>query len=437
MESATNPMDFDVIVVGAGIAGLSAAFELQRLGLAVLVLEARDKVGGRVDTDYEFTHYPIERGAEFVHGENVVTWELIRRLELHTRPALEDENNLFIDAAGQFMPLPEATKRPGGDALNFMSRRPGVYDLAAAWTRSGKADTTLRSLLEANGIALDPDFYPIVCHSFEGLEAAGLHQLGVYGLIETSYENDGKSDFRLVEGYSALSRHLAKPLSIRLRTRVETVKWNRSGVQVITPSDTLDASKVILTVPLAQLQRNAIQFDPPLPRDKQDAITRLGSGHIIKLILRFNEPFWPIRMECFATDKRTGFWWRPGWNRSDEAPVLTAYAGAGLADRLAESGNDAAIQIALDDLTELFGGRVRIYYSGGMVLNWQKEPFIEMAYSFCPVGAAGLRAALSRPIDGVLFFAGEATSVKRNATVHGAIESGRRAAKEVKEKLER
>lgn len=92
-------MDFDVIVVGAGMAGLSAAFELQQLGLAVLVLEARDKVGGRVETDYEFTQHPIERGAEFVHGENVITWELIRRLGLHTLSALEDENNLFIDAA--------------------------------------------------------------------------------------------------------------------------------------------------------------------------------------------------------------------------------------------------------------------------------------------------------------------------------------------------
>jgi monoamine oxidase len=136
-------------------------------------------------------------------------------------------------------------------------------------------------------------------------------------------------------------------------------------------------------------------------------------------------------MECFATDKHTGFWWRPGWNRPDEASVLTAYAGAALADRLVRLGNEAAIQIALDDLTQLFGNPVKTKYTGGMVLNWQAEPYIEMAYSFCPVGAAGLRRVLSYPVEGVLFFAGEATSVERNATVHGAIESGRRAAKEV------
>jgi monoamine oxidase len=282
-------------------------------------------------------------------------------------------------------------------------------------------------------VKLDPKFDPIVCHSFEGLDAAGLHQLGVYGLIETSYDGDGENDFRVVEGYSALVRYFAQLLSIRLGTRVEAVRWTRSGVQVSTAIDTLEARKVVITVPLAQLQRNTIQFDPSLPLEKQDAIMGLGCGHIVKVILKFNEPFWPNPMECFATDKHTGFWWRPGWNRADEAPVLTAYAGAALADRLVGLGSDAAIQIALDDLDQVFGRQSRINYAGGLFVNWQREPFIEMAYSFCPVGAAGRRAVLSRPVDDVLFFAGEATSVKRNATVHGAIESGRRAALEIKE----
>jgi len=425
-------MDHDVIVVGAGMAGLSVASELRALGLDVLVLEARDKIGGRVDTNYEFTSHPIERGAEFVHGENVVTWELIRRFGLHSLAALEDDNNFFIDVAGQSLPITQAAKLPGGDSLKFMSTRPGVYDLARAWVKSRKPDTDLSSMLKANGVVLDPEFYPIVSHSFEGLDAAGLQQLGVYGLVETSYAGDGDADFRIAEGYSSLSDHLARQLRIRLAEPVDRVTWNSAGARVATASGaTLEARKIVITVPLAQLQQNAIRFEPPLTPDKQNAINRLGAGHIVKIVLQFEDPFWPAHMECFATDKRTGFWWRPGWNRSNEAPVLTAYAGATLADRLVKFGNDAAVQIALEDLSQLFGNQAKTNYTSGMVLNWQREPYIEMAYSFCPVGTAGLRRVLSYPIDGVLFFAGEATSVERNATVHGAVESGRRAAKEV------
>jgi monoamine oxidase len=425
-------MECDVIVVGAGMAGLSAASELRVLGLDVLVLEARNKIGGRVDTDYEFASHPIERGAEFVHGQNVVTWDLIRKFGLQTLSALEDDDSFFIDAAGQFLPITQAAKLPGGDSLKFMSMRPGVYELAKAWVKSRKADIDLSSMLHAYGVVLDPKFYPIVSHSFEGLDAAGLQQLGVYGLVETSYEGDGDADSRIAEGYSSLSHHLARELQIRLAEPVDRITWNASGARVTTAAgSTLETRHIVITVPLAQLQRSAIRFEPPLTPDKQNAINRLGAGHIVKIILQFDDPFWPASMECFATDKHTGFWWRPGWNRPDEASVLTAYAGAALADRLVRLGNEAAIQIALDDLTQLFGNPVKTKYTGGMVLNWQAEPYIEMAYSFCPVGVAGLRRVLSYPVEGVLFFAGEATSVERNATVHGAIESGRRAAKEV------
>jgi monoamine oxidase len=425
-------MDCDVIVVGAGMAGLSAASELRALGLDVFVLEARNKIGGRVETDYEFAPHPIERGAEFVHGENVVTWELIRKLGLQTLSALEDEGSFFVDAAGQFLPISQTAKLPGGDSLRFMSTRAGVYELAKTWVKSRKPDIDLSSMLQAHGVVLDPKFYPIVSLSFEGLNAAGLQQLGVYGLVETSYEGDGDADFRIAAGYSSLSHHLARELQIRLAEPVDRVTWNRFGARVTTAAgSTLETRKVVITVPLAQLQRSAIRFEPPLTLEKQNSINRLGAGHIVKIVLRFNDPFWPASMECFATDKHTGFWWRPGWNRPDEASVLTAYAGAALAGRLIGLGNETAIQVALDDLTQIFGNTVKTKYTGGMVLNWQAEPFIEMAYSFCPVGAAGLRRVLSYPVEGVLFFAGEATSVERNATVHGAIESGWRAAGEV------
>src|ERR1700736_2454026 len=280
-------MDCDVIVVGAGMAGLAAASELRALGLDVLVVEARNKIGGRVDTDYEFASHPIERGAEFIHGENVVTWELIRKFGLQTLSALEDDDSFFIDAAGQFLPITQAAKLPGGDSLKFVSTRPGVYELAKTWVKSRKPDIDLSSMLQANGVVLDPKFYPIVSHSFEGLDAAGLQQLGVYGLVETCYEGDGDADFRIAEGYSSLSDHLARQLHIRLAEPVDRVTWNSSGARVTTAAgSTLETRKIVITIPLVQLQQSAIRFEPSLTPDKQNAITRLGAGHIVKIILQ-------------------------------------------------------------------------------------------------------------------------------------------------------
>jgi monoamine oxidase len=279
-------------------------------------------------------------------------------------------------------------------------------------------------------VKLYPKLYPLINHSFQGLHAAGLQSLGVYGLVETSYAGDGAMNFRIVEGYSSLFRD--HNLSIRFSDPAQTVAWDKAGARISTKTGLVfKTRKAIITVPLAQLQKGAVQFEPALPPNKREAIRQLGAGHITKLVLRFRERFWPPGMERFATEKCTGFWWRPGWGRTDEEPILTAYAGAELADRLSRSRHDDAVQIGLDDLTGLFGKQARDLFQKATLVNWQKEPHIGMGYSFCPPGAAGFRAILSQPVGDVLFFAGEATSVTRAATVHGAIESGLRAALEL------
>ncbi|MBV9276213.1 MAG: FAD-dependent oxidoreductase [Verrucomicrobia bacterium] len=428
---AKPAIEYDAVVIGAGAAGLTAASELQAQGLNIVVLEARQKAGGRIDTDYAFASYPIERGAEFIHGENVCTWQLVRRQQLRTLPAMDNDDALFIDALGHFLPLPEFSRRPEGESLQYMSsRHPGIYQLAENWVNSGKPDTSVDSLLEACGVKLYPGLYPLINHSFQGLHAAGLQRLGVYGLVETSYADDGTMNFRIVEGYNRLFRD--HNLSIRFSDPVQTVAWDKTGARIKTKAGLVfETYKAIITLPLAQLQKEAVRFEPALPPNKTEAIRRLGAGHITKLVLRFGERFWPSDMERFATEKCTGFWWRPGWGRPDEEPILTAYAGAELADRLSRSGRHDAVQIALDDLTSLFGKQAKDQFQNAILANWQMEPHIGMGYSFCPAGATGFRALLSCPVDNVLFFAGEATSVTRAATVHGAIESGLRAAHEV------
>jgi monoamine oxidase len=125
-------------------------------------------------------------------------------------------------------------------------------------------------------------------------------------------------------------------------------------------------------------------------------------------------------------------WWRPGWGRSPEVPILTALVGGETARRFEAVRPEDVIEAALDDLSQMFNReQLRAELDTGLFVNWGGDPYSKMGYSYVPVGATGLRAVLAQPIAGVLFFAGEATNIKRAATVHGALESGQRAAREV------
>ncbi|MEM6426057.1 MAG: NAD(P)/FAD-dependent oxidoreductase, partial [Cyanobacteria bacterium P01_D01_bin.128] len=187
----------------------------------------------------------------------------------------------------------------------------------------------------------------------------------------------------------------------------------------------------VITVPLALLQANAVAFDPPLPETKVRAVHGLGVGHITKLILKFDQPFWADELESCLTTLDTQLWWRPGWRRHREAPVLTAFTGANGADKLGALGQEGAIQAGVQNLEQMFERPLADRVVDARFVDWQSDPYAQMAYSYVPVGGAGVRSQLAQPVEQVLFFAGEATHPTRAATVHGALESGIRAAQEI------
>lgn len=136
-------------------------------------------------------------------------------------------------------------------------------------------------------------------------------------------------------------------------------------------------------------------------------------------------------MESCLTPLDTQFWWRPGWQRRNEAPVLTAFIGATGADTLGALGQDGAIQAGLQHLEQMFEMPLVARLTDARFVDWQADPYARMAYSYVPVDGVELRSQLAQPVDQVLFFAGEATHPTRAATVHGALESGNRAAHEI------
>ncbi|NER78576.1 MAG: FAD-dependent oxidoreductase [Leptolyngbya sp. SIO1D8] len=422
---------YDTIVIGAGAAGLAAARTLQDANHAVLLLEARDRLGGRVHTNYDFATHPIECGAEYLHGENIVTWNWVRRYRLATLPVFDQYRHQFMYIHQRLLPFRHWSTIPGMEVLDVMDGSP-IDELITRWVDAGKPDVSLAQFLAIHQVELSPEVRRIVDHFLSGSYAANLDQLGVYGLAELTYAGDGDRYSRLKKGYSHLFERLAKGLDIRYATIVTRIHWSPPGIQIQTETDTTyTAQQVVITLPLALLQENAVEFSPQLPDTKLKAIQGIGAGHITKLILKFDQPFWSKPLESCLTTLDTQLWWRPGWRRNNEAPVLTAFTGATGAEKLGALGREGAIQTGLQNLEQIFERPVADRLIDALFVDWQADPYARMAYSYTPVNGVGLRSQLAQPVDHVLFFAGEATHPTRAATVHGALESGIRAAHEI------
>ncbi|MEO1352026.1 MAG: NAD(P)/FAD-dependent oxidoreductase [Cyanobacteria bacterium J06635_15] len=430
-QALSDQTHYDTIVIGAGAAGLAAAQTLQAAKRSILLLEARDRIGGRVNTNYTFAPHPVECGAEYLHGENIVTWDWVRRYRLATLPVFDKYRHQFMYVHQKLLPFRRWSTIPGMEVLDLMSDSP-IEALITKWIEDEQPDVSLAQFLSFHRVELSPDVRRIVGHFLSGSYGANLDQLGVYGFAELTYAGDGDRYSRLKKGYSHLLEQFAAGLNIRYATTVVRIHWSPPGIQVQTDTNqTYTAQQVVITLPLALLQENAVAFEPRLPDTKLDAIQGLGAGHITKLILKFDQPFWPKELESCLTTLDTQLWWRPGWRHNNEVPVLTAYTGATGANKLGALGRKGAIRAGLQNLEQMFEIPLADRLMDALFVDWQADPYARMAYSYVPVNGVGLRSQLAQPVDQVLFFAGEATHPTRAATVHGALESGIRAAHEI------
>jgi monoamine oxidase len=428
----TDRTHFDTIVIGAGAAGLAAAQTLQNAQKSVLILEARDRLGGRIHTDYNFANHPIECGAEYIQGEKVSTWQWVKRYGMKTIPTFAKDDRQFMYVDRKLLSFSQWSKLPGMEFLDFRSlKNNALYQLLTDWIQARKPDLSLAEFLSTHHISLSSEIYRIANHYVSASAAIDLDRLGIYGMMELTYE-DGDRFFRLKDGYMRLIERFAVGLNIRYQTPVTRIRWSAAGVEIQTETGTTyTAKQIVITLPLALLQQNAVVFEPELPDAKLKAIHGLGSGSVTKLILKFDRPFWEQKQEMFLTTLDTQMWWRPGWGHHNEQAILTAYTGAKGAEKLGSLGKAGAIQAGLQDLEKMFGVPLGDRLRDAMFVDWQADPYARMAYSYVPVNGAELRSLLAQPIDRVLFFAGEATHLTRASLVHGALESGILAAREI------
>lgn len=417
---------YDTLIIGAGAAGLAAGRMLHDAGQDILILEARDRTGGRIWTDESFTDFPLELGAEFIHGENAATHDLLRQAGLNTIPV--DRHGKLRWAIYRLPAIPLEAVPP--------SLRATIVGLQTHYQllvkQAPDPDISLAEYLRGRG--WDEEALKIADVLLAQTCCAPLDSLSCADLIrEMKADHAGKQEFRIREGYDALLKWYSRDLPIQFKVAARDIKWDQQSVTVITTTEDFKARRCIIAVPVSILTLRIIRFEPELPKDKAEAIAAFKTEPATKLIYRFPQPFWDAELTYMAHPGLATRWWTPGYGR-DGAAVISCYVTAQQARILDEQPEEQALTWGLTELNNLLEIRetdLRKACLEARRISWGKDAYARGGYAHVSPGQAHIRPLLARPEGNVLFFAGEATAYDSNPqTVHGALESGWRAARE-------
>ncbi len=444
-----------VVVIGAGAAGLAAARALHEAGVDVEILEARDRIGGRVFTiTPAHTTRPIELGAEFIHGQAPELQQL-----------LDEASLVSADVCGTRWTSTSAGLRPLTGFWDRLDRAMRLLEQKRPPKAGHNKNQPDRSFDEAirarRGRGLSAD-RTLAREYVEGFHAADTHLISAQALVDGGSPGDDVRERRLahvVDGYDRVIAWLAKPVSARihLSSIVTRIRWKPRRVVIeVARRKPITARAAIVAIPLGVLQappdqRGAIVFEPEL-RAKARALAHLEMGAALRVALRLNERFWADekfaathasegveRMSFLHTsDKDFPTWWT---TYPFTSPIIVGWCGGPRARRLLEEPGEVIVNRAVNALARLCGitqRRMRSMVEEAWMHDWLHDPFARGAYSYAKVGGVDASAMLARPLAGTLFFAGEATDTEgATGTVHGAIASGRRAARQVQRALNR
>jgi monoamine oxidase len=414
----------DALIIGGGIAGLTAARHLTEAGLRVTLLEARDRLGGRIYTHHT-AQFPVELGAEFVHG----------------RP--EEILGLAAEAAAPIVPVQGSFRRKIGGAWADAGHLMEEVDQLFAKLPAGEPDQSFQYYLDRSGT--NEKVKQQALRYVEGFHAAEPSLISARSLVRDSRAEEaieGDHQYRIASGYESLVQAVADRIEqerckIVMNSAVNQIVWRQGQVIARTPATEYQAPRAIVTLPLGVLKSNSMIFQPAL-MEKQNAMNFLEMGPVIRVSLCFQEKFWERDSEMaalsflFTDDPQFPTWWT---SNPLPYPILTAWAAGPNAGAHTGRTKDEIVETAVKALARIMGlAEPELWgqLTGSFMHDWQADPFARGAYSYAAVGGTDAAQILAAPVAETLFFAGEATNGDGyNGTVHGAIATGLRAAKEL------
>lgn len=419
-----------VLVIGAGLAGLAAAQRLAQANYPVVVLEARDRLGGRIWTSTHWPDLPLDMGASWIHGLRGNPLTALARSAAVDLVTTDYDNDLIYGPSGQ--PL-------GAQELAHLANLGDRITTALVAAQGRDPDQSVQAAVRA---ALDWPALPLADQeqvnfllnsTLEQEYAGGVSQLS------THWYDDGEPfpgpDALLPGGYQGLVRALAQGLDIRLQQAVQAVDWSGGAVVVTTNQATYQAERVVVSLPLGVLKSGAVEFSPPLAEAKTTAIARLGMGVLNKCYLRFPRVFWPDTVDWLEQISSPLGWWTE-WVSLVPClgqPVLLGFNAADQGREMETWSDGAIVASAMATLQRLFGPRLPepLAYQ---ISRWHRDRYALGAYSFNALGSTpAMRDHLAQGLAGRLFFAGEATSRQHFGTAHGAYLSGLVAAEQIRQ----
>lgn len=414
-----------VVVVGAGMAGLSAARELQSRGYRVTVVEARQRIGGRTWTDHSLGA-PIDLGASWIEGTrgNPVA-ALATQFGVRTVATGQDLGAWGPDGRR----LSDATIEGYDKAFEELMGE--VERLAASFDRDISIGEGVRRALE--GETLDAGERRALDWAMAALSTDSAADLDEMSLLHADDDDGfGGGDVILPGGYVQIVDRLASGLDVRLGHQATRIDYQGPEVQVTTTRGAIRGDRVVVTLPLGVLKAGVVQFTPPLPAGTEHAIATLAMGVLNKTVLRFPRPFWPaVDGFGFLSDTPGEYPEIFNHHKATGQPVLVAFA-AGRFGRRLEGRSDPEIQDRLVAILRRMFGASSPQPVAMVQTRWAADPFARGSYAFVPLGGRAVaRKALSEPVAGRLYFAGEATSTEYPGTVHGAVLSGLREAQRI------
>lgn len=399
----------DIVIVGAGAAGLSAGRRAMESGRSFVVVEAMDRIGGRAHTESSTFGVPWDRGCHWLHSASINPWTALADAYGFTYLKTDPPYRASVDGKWT-SDADDAARWAFIDA---------AYEAMVAAGSSGN-DVAVTELFD-----LESPHVAALRSALAGEWSVPMEQVGAlnHGMYKDTDEN-----WPVAEGYGALITRHAEGLPVSLSTPVTKIEWGGPRVRVTTPDGTIDAGAVVITVPPSVIQAGNITFDPPLPMWKQEAFDAVRLGNANKVTFQ-------IDPRHLGVETHSGLWVKVTERQGmffQLAPFGYPMANGFLAGELGaeaeREGVDAILATGLGALKQAYGSDIERHVTASACTAWQSEPSILGAYGATLPGKGHLRKDLATPIDNRLFFAGEATSLEFFSTAHGAHLTGAAAA---------